>query len=89
MISDEEADASLKKALDFVRTPHGTVDNVMRVHSLRPSTMNGHVTLYRACLHDDQNTIHVVQEVIILCFDFKQLSLFMPTIGECAPFNGG
>ena len=48
MISDEEADASLKKALDFARTPHGTVDNVMRVHSLRPSTMNGHVTLYRA-----------------------------------------
>lgn len=33
MISDEEADASLKKALDFARTPHGTVDNVMRVHS--------------------------------------------------------
>ena len=52
MISDEEADDTLKQALDFARTPHGTVDNVMRVHSLRPSTMNGHVVLYRACLHD-------------------------------------
>ena len=57
MISDEDADETLTKALDFARTPHGTVDNVMRVHSLRPSTMNGHVVLYRACLHDDQNTI--------------------------------
>lgn len=57
MISDEDADETLKAALDFARTPHGTVDNVMRVHSLRPSTMNGHVVLYRACLHDETNTV--------------------------------
>lgn len=57
MLSDEDADETLKKALDFARTPHGTVDNVMRVHSLRPNTMTGHVVLYRACLHDDTNTI--------------------------------
>jgi len=43
--------------LALARTPHGTVDNVMRVHSLRPSTMRGHVVLYRAALHDDENTI--------------------------------
>jgi len=65
MLSDDEADAPLKAALDFARTPHGTVDNVMRVHSLRPSTMNGHVVLYRACLHDDSNTVPMwFQEVI-------------------------
>ncbi|MGB7320882.1 MAG: peroxidase-related enzyme [Albidovulum sp.] len=65
MISDAQADEALKAALDFARTPHGTVDNVMRVHSLRPSTMNGHVTLYRACLHDAANTIPLwFQEVI-------------------------
>lgn len=57
MISDEEADPVLKQALDRARTPHGTVDNVMRVHSLRPSTMHGHVTLYRAALHDPANTL--------------------------------
>lgn len=57
MISDEDADETLKAALDLARTPHGTVDNVMRVHSLRPSTMNGHVILYRACLHDKNNTV--------------------------------
>ncbi|WP_107498167.1 peroxidase-related enzyme [Thalassobius sp. I31.1] len=65
MISDEDAGDKLKTALDFARTPHGTVDNVMRVHSLRPQTMNGHVVLYRACLHDDSNTIPMwFQEVI-------------------------
>ena len=76
MISDEEADDTLKQALDFARTPHGTVDNVMRVHSLRPSTMNGHVVLYRACLHDDHNTIPMwFQEVI---------SSYVSTLNDCA-----
>ncbi len=65
MISDSDADENLMKAFDFARTPHGTVDNVMRVHSLRPNTMKGHVVLYRACLHDDSNTIPMwFQEVI-------------------------
>ena len=57
MISDEQADENLLDALKLARTPHGTVDNVMRVHSHRPNTMRGHVALYRAALHDDSNTI--------------------------------
>ncbi|MEM9048995.1 MAG: peroxidase-related enzyme [Pseudomonadota bacterium] len=65
MIPDEEADPALRAVLDLARTPHGTVDNVMRVHSLRPATMRGHVLLYRACLHDDANTLPMwFQEVI-------------------------
>ena len=75
MISDKDADENLMKALDFARTPHGTVDNVMRVHSLRPSTMTGHVVLYRACLHDDENTIPMwFQEVI---------SSYVSTLNNC------
>ncbi|MEO0977668.1 MAG: peroxidase-related enzyme [Pseudomonadota bacterium] len=57
MISDEDADDELAQVLQLARTPHGTVDNVMRVHSLRPNTMKGHVILYRAALHDDANTL--------------------------------
>ncbi|MCZ6862154.1 MAG: peroxidase-related enzyme [Alphaproteobacteria bacterium] len=65
MISDEEANSALRDTLELVRTPHGTVDNVMRVHSLRPSTMRGHVVLYRAVLHDDANTLPLwLQETI-------------------------
>jgi uncharacterized peroxidase-related enzyme len=75
MISDDEADETLKAALDMARTPHGTVDNVMRVHSLRPSTMRGHVVLYRACLHDDSNTVPMwFQEVI---------SSYVSTLNAC------
>ncbi len=75
MISDEDANDTLKEALDLARTPHGTVDNVMRVHSLRPSTMNGHVVLYRACLHDASNTVPMwFQEVI---------SSYVSTLNDC------
>ena len=59
MISDEDADEELLETLKLARTPHGTVDNVMRVHSLRPATMRGHVALYRAALHDATNTLPV------------------------------
>src|SRR5210317_666412 len=57
MVEDEDADEQLLEVLKLARTPHGTVDNVMRVHSLRPETMRGHVVLYRAALHDDANTL--------------------------------
>ena len=65
MINDDDADSDLREALDAARTPHGTIDNVMRVHSLRPNTMHGHMKLYRAVLHDGANTLPTwLQEVI-------------------------
>ena len=65
MLSDAEADDDLLDALSLARTPHGTVDNVMRVHSLRPNTMRGHVILYRAALHDEANSLPTwLQETI-------------------------
>ena len=53
MISDDDASQELLDVLALARTPHGTVDNVMRVHSLRPNTMRGHVVLCQSALHDD------------------------------------
>ena len=65
MIPDDEADADLNDALAGARTPHGTVDNVLRVHSLRPNTMRGHMVLYKAALHDDANTLPMwLQETV-------------------------
>ncbi|MEQ9487565.1 MAG: peroxidase-related enzyme [Alphaproteobacteria bacterium] len=65
MIGDKDASPDLLDALDAARAPSGTVGNVMRVHSLRPNTMRGHQTLYKAALHDDANTVPMwLQEVI-------------------------
>ncbi|MEM7403900.1 MAG: peroxidase-related enzyme [Pseudomonadota bacterium] len=53
IIEPPVAGGRLKELYDVVKTPHGTVDNVMKVHSLRPETMHGHVVLYRSILHHE------------------------------------
>lgn len=76
MVGDDEADAALLEVLQLARSPHGTVDNVMRVHSLRPNTMKGHVVLYRAALHDEANTLEPwLQETI---------SSYVSILNDCA-----
>ena len=57
MLPVETATGPLKDAYDLAKTPAGTVDNVMRVHSQRPHTMVGHLTLYRSVLHHPDNTL--------------------------------
>ena len=57
MIPEHEATGVLKDMYDAAMTPHGTVDNVMKVHSLRPHTMHGHVTLYKSVLHHPDITL--------------------------------
>jgi hypothetical protein len=57
MIPESEATGPLVEMYDQARTPHGTVDNVMKVHSLRPHTMQGHVALYRSVLHHPDITL--------------------------------
>ncbi|NKB57408.1 MAG: peroxidase-related enzyme [Alphaproteobacteria bacterium] len=57
MIPLEDADGELARVYDLVKTSNGTVDNVMRAHSLRPHTMEGHVVLYRSVLHNPDNVL--------------------------------
>ncbi len=40
-----------------VAGPRGEVDNIMRVHSLRPHTLEGHMGLYKAVLHHTGNRL--------------------------------
>ena len=46
-----EADARLKPLYDRVTGPDGNVDNIMMSHSLRPHSMEGHMLLYKNCIH--------------------------------------
>ncbi len=57
MIEEADAPADLKPYFEMARAPNGTIDNVMRVHSLRPHTMEGHAVLYRSVLHNAGNTL--------------------------------
>ena len=68
MIPPEEATGELAAMYEKVRTPHDTVDNVMRAHSLRPRTMEGHVALYRSMLHNPDNTLRFWFLEVVACY---------------------
>ena len=57
MLSVRDATGLLKEAFEDAKTPSGTVDNVMRIHSQRPHTMLGHLALYRSVLHNSKNIL--------------------------------
>ncbi len=52
-----QADGRLKPLYDRVRSPDGSIDNIMLAHSLRPHTMEGHMALYKCVLHHSANGI--------------------------------
>lgn len=56
-ISYEDADGVLRKLYDRIKGPDNNVDNIMLAHSLRPHTMEGHMTLYKYVLHHPHNTL--------------------------------
>jgi uncharacterized peroxidase-related enzyme len=56
-ISYEEASGALKKLYDRVKGPDNNVDNIMLAHSLRPHSMEGHMSLYKYVLHHPRNVV--------------------------------
>lgn len=56
-ITYEEADPRLKKIYDRVKGPNNNIDNVLLIHSLRPHTLVGHMTLYKSVLHSSNNDL--------------------------------
>jgi len=56
-IGYEEADLRLKKIYDRVKGPDNNIDNVLSIHSLRPHSLTGHMTLYKCVLHNSNNTL--------------------------------
>ena len=55
-ISYDEASGTLKQLYDRIKGPKNNIDNIMLAHSLRPHSMQGHMTLYKYVLHHPQNT---------------------------------
>lgn len=53
----ERATGRLKLLYDRVKGPDDNVDNIMLAHSLRPHTMEGHMTLYKHVLHHPGNKL--------------------------------
>jgi uncharacterized peroxidase-related enzyme len=58
-IEYERSEGYLRSLYDRVKGPNDAIDNVMKVHSLRPHTMEGHSALYKSVLHHSGNTLPV------------------------------
>jgi len=56
-ISYDDADGVLKELYERIKGPDNNVDNIMLAHSLRPHSMQGHMTLYKYVLHHPRNTL--------------------------------
>ncbi len=58
-IGYESSGGRLRKIYDRVRGPDGQIDNILRLHSLRPHTLEGHLALYKSALHHTGNRLPV------------------------------
>lgn len=56
-VPPDKAAGRLRDLYQRVAGPGGHVDNILRVHSLRPHTLEGHMTLYKAVLHHSGNRL--------------------------------
>ena len=58
-INYPESTGYLRELYDRVKGPAGNIDNVMKVHCLRPHTMEGHSAIYKSAMHHTGNTLPV------------------------------
>ena len=57
VISYDDAEGKVKTLYDRVKGPDNNVDNIMMMHSLRPHSMEAHMTMYKYVLHHTGNNI--------------------------------
>ncbi len=56
-VAYDQESGRLKKLYDRIKGPDDNVDNIMLAHSLRPHSMEGHMSLYKYVLHHPRNTL--------------------------------
>ena len=56
VIPIDKATGKLKQIYNKIKGPNNQIDNVLSIHSLRPHTLVGHMSLYKNTLHHSNNT---------------------------------
>ena len=75
-ISYADSEGELRKLYDRVKGPDDNVDNIMMAHSLRPHSMQGHMTLYKYVLHHPRNTLPKVY--------LEAIGVYVSSLNNCA-----
>ena len=72
----DEANPSLRRLYNKVSGPDKNVDNVLLIHSLRPHTLKGHMTLYKSVLHHTENTLPK--------YYLETIGIYVSQLNECS-----
>jgi len=75
IINYKNAESRLKRIYDKVKGPNNNIDNVLLIHSLRPHTLVGHMTLYKSVLHNSNNTL--------LKWYLEAIGVYVSYLNEC------
>ena len=63
-IHESDATGELAEWYRRAGNPDGTVDNVMKIHSLNPDTLRTHFEMYRAALHGPSPLSRIEREIV-------------------------
>lgn len=64
VIEDGKAPAELQAMYDRSRDPRGHVDNILKIHSLDPDSLHGHLELYRTVMRGSPDFSRKARETI-------------------------
>ena len=65
MIREKEAEGALAELYERYEDPeHGKVDNILKIHSLKPRTLRDHGNLYRTTMYGPSELSRVEREMI-------------------------
>ena len=75
-VSYDDAQGDLRELYDRIKGPDNNVDNIMLAHSLRPHSMQGHMTLYKYVLHHPRNTLSKAY--------LEAIGVYVSSLNNCA-----
>ena len=64
VIGENEATDSLKEFYDDHASPEGLVDNILKIHSLNPPSLDGHYQFYRTLMFGKSDLSRPQREMI-------------------------
>jgi len=65
-IDEREAKGSLKDQYSKLKEPWGGIDNILKVHSLNPESLDAHVQLYKTVMFGKSPIPRIDREMIAL-----------------------
>ena len=75
-VAYDDSEDELRTLYDRIKGPDDNVDNIMLAHSLRPHTMQGHMTLYKYVLHHPRNSLPKAY--------LEAIGVYVSSLNKCA-----